>query len=107
MGVSFAGQPNVTSGTHDSAVPPFVDAVNFHARGMVGDGVVFTPPEDDAFGNAIAVPIALSFASVGAEDVLSRFVVHNETIHPARDDFPIAEPGTVFPTSFAMPMERA
>ena len=67
---------------------------------------MFTTAEYDAFGNAIAVAIALSFASIGAEDVLSRFVVHNETIQPAPDDFPISETGTVFPTSFAMPMER-
>ena len=72
----------------------------------MGDDVIFTTAENDAFGNAIAVPIALSFASIGAEDVLSRFVKHDKAIQPAPDDFPISEPGTVFPTSFAMPMER-
>jgi len=73
---------------------------------MVRDGVVFTTAENDAFRDAIAVAIALSPASIRAEDVLSRFVVHDEAIQPARDDFAIAEAQTVLPTSFAMPMER-
>ena len=73
---------------------------------MVRAGVVFTTAENDAFGVAIAVAVALSPASIRAEDVLSRFVVHDEAIQPARDDFPIAEARTVFPTSFVMPMER-
>ena len=62
--------------------------------------------EDDAFGNAIAVAVALSSASIGAENVLPRFVVDDEAIQSARDDFAIAEARTVFPASFAMPMER-
>ena len=83
-----------------------VDGVNFHARRLIGDGVVVATAEDDAFGNAIAVAVALSSASIGAENVVPRFVVHDEPIQPARDDFAIAEARTVFPASFAMPMER-
>ena len=96
----------MAAGANDGLVEAVVDGHQLHPRRLIGDGVVFTTAKNDAFRDAITVSVALSSASIGAENVLPRFVVHDEPIQPARDDFAIAEAGTVLPTSFAMPMKR-
>ena len=47
-----------------------VDGVNFHARRLIGDGVVVATAENDAFRHTITVSISMSPASVRPKDVL-------------------------------------
>jgi len=70
----------VAAGANDGLVEAVVDGHQLHPRRLIGDGVVFTTAENDAFRDAITVSVALSSASIGAENVLPRFVVNDEPI---------------------------